>query len=150
MPKATKPNLTPYAVVGVAVILMFMWFYSRMTKPQTEKTGAETVTVENEFANPVKLPEPASEAEATARKKFTFSVTSPKNGDTVTTANIKVTGKTVASADVYVNEIDGKADKSGNFSIAYTLEEGENYLIIGVNDEFGNFNETEITVYYQN
>jgi len=50
-------------------------------------------------------------------------------------------------ADVFVNEIDTKADASGNFRVSYSLELGDNYLIVGANDEFGNFKEYELMVY---
>lgn len=149
MLKLSKPNLTPYAVVGVVAILLFMFLYSRM-QPQDKMEPPETVTTENEFANPIELPEPASAEEARAREKFIFSVTSPLNGVTVNSPNIKVSGKTVANADVFVNEKDAKADVNGNFSVAYTLDEGENYLVVGANDEYGNFNEVELTIFYQN
>ncbi len=150
MPKSSKPNLTPYAVVGVVVILLFMFLYSRVNKTADKMTEVETVTTENEFAKPVELPSALSEEEAMAREKFTFSVTSPLNGTTVNTPNIQVKGKTVPNADVFVNEKDAKADAQGNFSVAYNLDEGENYLVVGANDEFGNFNEVELTVYYYN
>jgi hypothetical protein len=150
MPGSSKPNLTPYAIVGVVLVLLFMYLYSRSNQSQDKMMDSTQVTTVNEFANPVKLPEPLSDEEAIARDKFIFSVSSPLNGVTLNSPNIQVTGKTVPGADVFVNEKDTKADSQGNFSVVYTLDEGENYLVVGANDEYGNFNEIELTVIYQN
>jgi hypothetical protein len=150
MSKKTKPNLTPYAVVGVIVVLLFMYYYSRMYKSDTTMKAPEKVTLLNEFSRPLQLPAPASEEEAAARQKFSFVVTSPKSGTTVNSSGILVTGKTAPGADVFVNEKDVKADSQGNFSVSYTLDEGENYLIVGANDEYGNFSEQELVVFFQN
>ncbi len=79
---------------------------------------------------------------------MTLSITSPTNGSTVTSSSVSVRGRTVPKADVFVNELEGKADASGNFAISVTLDEGENYFVVLANDEFGNAAEAELTVSY--
>lgn len=80
---------------------------------------------------------------------MTLSVTSPANGSTVTSSTVAIKGKTAPKADVFVNELEGKADAGGNFSVTVTLEEGENYFVVLANDELGNAAEAELTVIYQ-
>jgi hypothetical protein len=101
------------------------------------------VTTVNEFASP------ATAMQKQNSQSFTLNVTAPLDGQKVTTSSIVVTGQTVANADVFVNEIDAKADQNGTFSVSYPLEEGANYLVVGANDDNGNYNEQQLTVYQE-
>jgi len=80
---------------------------------------------------------------------LSLTVISPINGQTVTTSQITVTGKTAPFAEVFVNDVELKADVAGNFSQGMTLEEGENYILIVANDTDGNFAEKELSIIYE-
>jgi len=80
---------------------------------------------------------------------LTLEITEPKENSTYNSSLIKVSGKTSANAEIYINDINTKADASGNFSVNYNLDEGENLLTIVANDSVGNYAEKEITVYLQ-
>jgi hypothetical protein len=68
------------------------------------------------------------------------------DGDTLGSTNATVKGKTVASAEVFVNDVVGKADINGNFSINVALDEGENQIVVSANDANGNAAEQAINV----
>ena len=76
-------------------------------------------------------------------------IENPSDKETVNSQSVKVTGKTSAMAEVFVNEKKTKADQNGNFSIEIILEEGENIINVTANDSAGNFAEKEITVYLE-
>ncbi len=78
-----------------------------------------------------------------------LEILSPENNSVVNNSIIKIDGKTVASAEVFVNEQETKADTSGNFSLNYSLDEGENELIVVVNDNQGNYLEKILIITYQ-
>jgi hypothetical protein len=80
---------------------------------------------------------------------LTLEVIEPKENATYNDPSMKVSGKTSAYAEVYVNEIRTKADEKGYFSLNYNLDEGENLLTITANDQDGNYAEKEITVFLQ-
>jgi hypothetical protein len=80
---------------------------------------------------------------------LTLEIIEPKANTNYNSPSIKVSGKTKANAEVYVNDIQTKADGSGNFSVNYNLDEGENLLTIVANDQAGNYVEKEITVFLQ-
>lgn len=79
---------------------------------------------------------------------LTLTITSPTNAQTVTSDTITVKGKTTPLAEVFVNDLELKADASGNFSQSLTLEEGDNYILIVANDADGNFAEKELSITY--
>ncbi len=79
---------------------------------------------------------------------FFLEVTSPQDGATVASDRIQVKGKTVPLAEVWVNENQTVADRNGNFSVAVSLEEGENYLLVSAGNENGQA-EVERMVYYE-
>ena len=139
-----KNLLIPVALVGLIGVLSLMMFYPKSkTNPLSKETPTPKVTVANEFEQ-----KPTDNTNNTNGEKFTFQVTSPTNKSTVKTAQVTVVGKTEQDADVFVNEIESKADASGNFKVNYTLEEGENYLIVGANNDSGNYDESELTLTY--
>lgn len=79
---------------------------------------------------------------------ISLTVSSPANNTTVSSASLMVRGKTVAGAEVFVNDAETTADASGNFSVSVNLDEGENYILVVVNDAAGNYSEKELTVIY--
>lgn len=78
-----------------------------------------------------------------------LNIIEPKNESVASVSSILVKGKTVPNADVFVNEIELKAGKDGNFSTAFPLYEGDNSILVSANDESGNYSEKEIIVNYQ-
>jgi cytoskeletal protein RodZ len=80
---------------------------------------------------------------------LTLEITEPKENATYNSPAIKISGKTKANAEVYINDTQTKADSFGNFSVDYNLDEGENLLTIVANDSAGNYAEKEITVFLQ-
>ena len=77
-----------------------------------------------------------------------LEITSPQNDAIVNNPQITIKGTTGATADVFINEVETKADSKGNFSAKLTLEEGENEIVIVANDAEGNYAETQLTVTY--
>ncbi len=81
-------------------------------------------------------------------KDIALSVISPQTNTTVTTASITVKGTTVPNAEVYVNDVELRADTKGEFSTPITLYDGENTISVAANDTNGNASEEELTVTY--
>lgn len=79
---------------------------------------------------------------------ITLSVSLPVNNSTVSNSSLTVKGKTVAGAEVFINDTETKADTVGNFSATITLEEGDNYILVVANDAAGNYSEKELSVTY--
>lgn len=136
-----------FGIIGVIVVLLIL--LSSKTRRQSTQTAAprEKVTTENEFAGQNKVSDTGGKQPVAAN--FTLKITSPVQGQKVTSVTVLVTGQTVPNAEVYVNEIDAKADANGKFSVSYPLEEGENYLIIGASDDNGNSDEQQLMVYQE-
>lgn len=96
----------------------------------------------------VKTPE-ATPSAAKPVNQISLQITQPTNGQVLSAATVNVTGKTVANAEVSVNDKDLKADATGNFSLAVNLDEGDNPIMVTAFDADGNTSEQEITVTYQ-
>ncbi len=79
---------------------------------------------------------------------FWLEVTSPENGVTVSSGQIKVQGRTVPGAEVFVNDSQVAPDKNGDFSAVVALAEGENVIIIVAGNESGDA-ETEREVFFE-
>ncbi|HSX48852.1 MAG TPA: hypothetical protein VLE44_01180 [Candidatus Saccharimonadales bacterium] len=79
---------------------------------------------------------------------ISLNITSPTDNQAVATGTIAVTGTTSANAEVSVNESDTTSDSSGKFSVTVNLDEGENSIVIVVNDSNGSFIEKDLTVIY--
>lgn len=75
-----------------------------------------------------------------------LQVDEPADNATVSGTSVKVSGKTIANAFVFINEKELKADAQGNFSTTVALEEGENYILVVAVDNLGNSAEKEILV----
>ena len=143
----TKINFTPWGILGVIVVLGLLWFYPKVNPKSKVANPTTKVTVTNEFSQPEQPFLAVTAEEKQAQQTFFLKIVNPIDQTTFKTNTITVSGKTVPLADVFVNEIDTKADASGNFRVSYSLELGDNYLIVGANDEFGNFKEYELMVY---
>jgi ABC-type lipoprotein release transport system permease subunit len=148
-----KFNFTAFGIIGVVAVLALMAVYPKLAGETTQTTtnSKPQVTVENEFSTSTNSPRVitgASPEEKQAAQEYFFTIISPVTHSTVNTKTVTVSGKTVPNADVYVNEIDAKANAQGDFSVNYQLEEGINYLVVGGNDTYGNYQEQELVVTY--
>ncbi len=81
-------------------------------------------------------------------QQIALVVSTPGNGVTLTSPTVVIKGKTLAKADVFVNDTQTTADAQGNFSVTITLDEGENTIIVAANDADGNFTEQELSLTY--
>lgn len=79
---------------------------------------------------------------------ISLTVAEPADKSTVSAASVTVRGKTVAGADIFVNDTEGKADADGNYAVSVSLGEGDNPLVVVANDANGNSAEKDITVTY--
>lgn len=78
-----------------------------------------------------------------------LNIGSPTNGETLKTANVTVRGETTIGGDVFVNDKETKADEDGVFSVDLTLDEGQNDIVVTVNDDQGNTTEQTLSVNVQ-
>lgn len=62
--------------------------------------------------------------------------------------NIIISGKTEKDAFVFVNDRKVIISKEGGFSASFTLQEGENKIIVSAFDPAGNKAETELTLFF--
>ncbi len=132
---------THYLLILLIIIGLSLLIYrqiKRNTQLKTQRTITPTQTAQKKEIVPLNTSE-----------GITIDIISPVDKSTVNTPSVLIKGKTAASADVFINEKELKADAQGNFSATVTLEEGENYLIVAANDSKGNYAEKEIIVNYQ-
>ena len=125
--------------VFLAVLVIFSDLPNKNLFQKFEKISGQKV-IENEEEIKVvdeNLPE---------TEEIFLDITSPKEKDTVTSSLLTIKGTTVAGAEVFINDKETKADKNGNFSINVPLEEGENILLVIMNDDLGNYIEKQLTV----
>ena len=80
---------------------------------------------------------------------MTLTISSPQNGNVVSSPSVTVRGKTKARAEVFINEKDVIADANGNFTAEIALDEGENVIVVFANDAEGNTAEQELIVTYE-
>ncbi len=110
--------------------------------------GSKIVKQSGKYVMPSQTTYPVPSGASGAASSLTLSVASPTDGSQVTSPTVTVKGKTMSNAEVFVNDTNGTADGDGNFSIATTLDEGENTVIVVANDSDGNVAEQELTVTY--
>lgn len=134
-----------FVCIAIGIIILVM---GKPGKGGTPAAGLPTGEPSAESSATQKSPPMATDAPATVEKSITLSISSPLDNTTVTTRSVTVKGKTIPSAEVFVNEVDTVADKNGNFSATVALEEGENPILVVASDADGNVSEKEITVLY--
>ena len=83
-----------------------------------------------------------------ATNALALSISTPADGATLTAAKLTVRGTTTPKAEVFINELEMRADAAGSFSGTLTLDEGENLIVVMANDENGNVAEKDLTVFY--
>lgn len=125
--------------VFLAILVIFSDFPSLNLKQKFENLSGQKV-IQNESETKV------VDQNTLDSDEVFLEITSPKENDVVSSSLLLVKGKTVVNAEVFVNDKETKADQNGNFSFYINLEEGENNLIIIMNDSKGNYIEKELTV----
>lgn len=113
--------------------------------PTTEESAVQTSVTPRSSSR--STPTPTSGLIRTIAQ-ITLTISSPQPGAVVTNSQLTVKGKTTPKAEVYVNEAEGFADVSGNFSATITLDEGENPVVVTAVDENGNMAEKDFVVTY--
>ena len=112
--------------------------------------GKETLVDKFERLSGQKVTQTESEIKVSDQtgdsQEIFLEITSPEDGSTVSSPYISVKGKTLSGADVFVNDKETKSDSKGNFSVSLVLDEGENLIVVIVNDAGGNFIEREVEV----
>lgn len=76
-------------------------------------------------------------------------VSTPIEKSVVKTPLVKVSGQSLPNATITVNEVETKADASGNFSTNLKMDEGENPINVMAFDDEGNSNAMDLTVTYE-
>lgn len=149
-----KKYLIIIFVLGVLTILAGLTVLGRqistskqaVSEPEQEVTAVTGRAPESISSSSASATQTDTTKENLFSSGIVLTVISPRNGSTVTTNKVNVMGKTVANAEVFLNDVETKADLKGNFSAVVSLESGENYILIVANDEDGNYAEQEITV----
>lgn len=144
-----KSNIKILLLILLGVLLITLGLLVIYRKNSGQIIGDEKgISIENLLPkNEKKEAEQASQAQV--GQKMFLEVSFPINGATFTSPTISVKGTTLPYAEIFINDVEAKADSSGNFSVNLTLEEGENLIYILANDSSGNFIEKELTVNLQ-
>ncbi len=82
-------------------------------------------------------------------KKPSLDVSSPKNGDTVNSTPITITGQTDPGDTITINSRLAIVDKDGKFSYTMDLSDGDNKLHFVATDAAGNLTAKDLTIKYQ-
>jgi bacillopeptidase F len=75
-----------------------------------------------------------------------LSITSPKDGDTVSNQLTPIMGTTDEGAKVTVNDLFCIVDDKGNFSYGFNFQNGDNKIKVVATDAAGNKTTKEMTV----
>jgi cytoskeletal protein RodZ len=144
MKKASGYIITVLILIAI-LILVFVFITRFFGSKNSALINQQTSTSNVESA--VETEKPATQTSgAVTSSKITLTVTSPANGANLDSTNVTVKGKTSPNADVFVNDVSGKADASGNFAVSIGLDEGSNQIVVSANDSLGNATQTELTV----
>lgn len=138
----------PVLAGGIILVLIVAGFIVIQTRQSKNAVNKPANTVQSVTGvPPTELP--VKEIPVPAVSDISLVVNSPVKGAVVKRANLTVSGKTVARAEVVVNDVETTADARGNFSVNIVLDEGENTIVVVANDSDGNFAESELTVTYE-
>jgi hypothetical protein len=141
-----------FGFIVTALIFIAILVYVFITKgfsgmgTGTSTSKMATTSSESNLLNTSSSPEPTQETGTVASDKISLVVTSPADGETLSSTNVTIKGKTTPNADVFVNDQSGKADANGNFAIGVTLDEGSNQIVVSANDSVGNATDQDLNV----
>lgn len=128
-------------------IIGFSYFNKRLTESKNFKESTDIFSQTGKKI--LLLPSSESANMGAVESSLSLRVTSPSDKSAVTSPFITLRGKTVAQAEVFVNDVETTADPNGDFSVGLTLDEGENPIMVVANDASGNVGEVEITITYE-
>lgn len=115
----------------------------------TKKSPSATPTPHPTIQTPAPTVVPtASEPISYKEQDILLKITSPQNDTTVTTEKIIINGITAANAEVFINNMELKADDKGGFSTQLNLHEGENNIFISANNKKGEASTEELILNY--
>lgn len=138
-------------IILLAVIIIYLayFFYSYYQKDNSFRQLPYKTKKEN-ILNKKAEPSPSSSLLNQFGQNFSqnlsLEIETPQDKAVVNSKTILIKGKTAPLADVFINEKETKSDNQGSFSLNYSLDEGENELIITANDSNGNYAEKVLTV----
>lgn len=141
-------KIIPFAMA--VIIVLAAGFYIITTKYPKSSTVRETQSQglqgkQNDGSDPIATVTPISKQS----NQIALTITSPKDGSTVMSQTITLSGNTAPYAQVAVNDKDVSAGANGNFATTLVLEEGDNYIYVVANDEEGFVAEQELMVIYE-
>jgi len=138
---------------NIILIIFFLLFFGLLIflikQKRINNPKLRNIFQNNQITNQTSFNQEEIPTAEPVAKGLILEIIEPKENVTYNNPSIKVSGKTSAYAEVYVNDIQTKADEKGYFSLNYNLDEGENLLIITANDQDGNYAEKEIIVILQ-
>ena len=121
---------------------------------QSQKKGLRpsdipTTTRSNEGSSVVTEGAKKEMQESSYTSGISLKITHPQPNAIITNSSLTVKGKTTPNAEVFINDEELKANASGDFAATIILDEGENPIIVAVNDDEGNSAEQQLLVTYQ-
>lgn len=143
----------------IVILVAVLIFFVVVVGLQKSLLGKRDSGLINSSLTPITTPVPSgveNEAKSTVIMEteegqsgnFFLQISSPVNEQKLTSPSVKVIGKTVPGADIFVNDIEVLPDKNGNFSTSINLEEGENPILVSAGNENGDAT-IERTVYFE-
>lgn len=134
-----------FTIIFITILLASIFYYQK-NNPQIKKIlnlrSRQVTKPEDVLSKPTDV----SQKSITESEKVFLQMSEPKDSITVTNQAITIKGKTISNGFVFVNDQEFKADSNGNFSTTVILEEGENYILVVVSDDYGNSIEKDILV----
>lgn len=122
-------------IVGMGILLLG----EKLSNRQPTPTPTPRIT---------QTPTPTLAFRDTLIKQIPLEIVEPTDNLESSRSALTIRGQTTPRAEVSVNDKETRANTQGVFTVYYTLEEGENYLLIVATDEEGNYSEKEIIVTY--
>ena len=134
-----------FVMIGITALAILFLAYLFITKGYSNKGTSflptKTVSPTSDGITPE-----SQETGSVTSTKISLIITSPVNGSTLDSTNVSVKGKTSPNAEVFVNDVTGKADANGNFSVSIGLDEGSNLITVSANDAEGNASQQDLNV----
>ncbi len=141
---------TSFFLPAIGGIIFLLLIGAGLMYYRQNKTQERYSSVNNQPANNTSAISPfVSPFEKKNTSEIFFTISEPVDKATVTSPNLMIRGKTVASAEVSINDKTIPANANGDFSAQISLEEGDNYFAITAIDPNGNSSEKEIMVTYE-
>jgi len=135
-------------IIGLAVIALLGGVLI-FTKSQNSSQQGPELQIQISPSEEKNLAFPTPLETGITAQEIPLEILSPKDQTSLSSNQVKISGKTKARADVVVNDQELKADTNGNFSTQITLDEGENIIGIVAYDADGNYAEKELLVSYE-